>query len=137
MQGEKSRERQAERKRDGAREVQVSPWEERDVRGEDMPPCTQEPKTKWQCAKKRKRQNALSRSLATKIHFRESQKTTNCTFQLYANLPNPLCARILRGKSQILFSSESFLKKYKPLNLKKGNAFRICYKKVLQCSSIV
>ena len=87
-------------------------------------------KAKWQHAKRGKKQNAFSGLLATKIHFRESQKTTKRTFQLYANLSNPLFASILREKKSKSFSAPSlFLKKHKPLNSKKGNSFWIHYRK--------
>lgn len=78
---------------------------------------------------KEKKQNAFSGLLATKIHFRESQKTAKRTFRLYANLPNPLFARILRGRNHSFSDLSLFLKKHKPLNLKKGNSFRIHYRK--------
>lgn len=97
--------------------------------------------TRGQRAKSGEKPSAFSRPLTTKIHFRESQKTTKCTFQLHANLPNLLFARVLRGKSQsvfLFFSDWSpFLKKQKSLSLKKGNALRIHYKKVFSCSSTV
>ena len=85
-------------------------------------------KAKWQHAKWAKKHNAFSGLLATKIHFGESQKTTKCTFQLYANLSNPLFASILREKKSKSFST-LFLKKHKPLNSKKGNSFWIHYRK--------
>lgn len=104
-------------------------WEQR-KRENTVSLVTGNRKAKWQHAKRGKKHNAFSGLLATKIHFGESQKTTKRTFQLYANLSNPLFASILREKKSKSFSALSlFLKKHKPLNSKKGNSFWIHYRK--------
>lgn len=72
----------------------------------------------------------LSGLLATKIHFWESQKTTKRTFQLYANLSNPLFASILREKkSKSFFCSESVFEKAQASKFEKGQFFLDHYRK--------
>ena len=93
-------------------------------------------KAKWQHAKWAKKHNAFSGLLATKIHFGESQKTTKCTFQLYANLSNPLFASILRGKKSKSFSSHFALKPVRLLpfhNLFYLHRLKNCVYRIIFC----
>lgn len=94
------------------------------VRRENTPSlATENHETRRPRAKSGEKQSAFSRPLATEIHFRESQKTTKCTFQLYANLPNPRCARILKEKVKVFFSSEPVFEKVRASKSAKGQRF--------------